>query len=162
MAAVYFLPIKLKMIAVIQRVSEASVTIDNSVHGRIGVGFLVLLGVTHTDTAEDVEWLGKKITGLRIFGDEEGKMNLDIKSVEGGILLISQFTLHAATKKGNRPSFIEAAKPDVAIPRYEQMIRLLSNELGQQIQTGIFGADMKVALVNDGPVTIVIDSKNRI
>jgi D-tyrosyl-tRNA(Tyr) deacylase len=162
MAAVYFLPIKLKMIAVIQRVSEASVTIDNSVHGRIGVGFLVLLGVTHTDTAEDVEWLGKKITGLRIFGDEEGKMNLDIKSVEGGILLISQFTLHAATKKGNRPSFIEAAKPDVAIPLYEQMIRLLSNELGQQIQTGIFGADMKVALVNDGPVTIVIDSKNRI
>lgn len=150
------------MIAVIQRVSEASVTIDNSVHGRIGAGFMVLLGVTHTDTTEDVEWLGKKIIGLRVFGDEEGKMNLDIRSVEGNILLISQFTLHAATKKGNRPSFIEAAKPDVAIPLYEQMIRFLSNELGQQIQTGVFGADMKVALVNDGPVTIVIDSKNRI
>lgn len=150
------------MIAVIQRVSEASVTIDRNLQGRIGVGFLVLLGVTHLDTTEDMEWLGKKITGLRIFGDEEGKMNLDIKSVAGDILLISQFTLHAATKKGNRPSFIEAAKPDVAIPLYEQMIRFLSNELGQQIQTGIFGADMKVALVNDGPVTIVIDSKNRV
>ncbi len=149
------------MIAVIQRVSEASVTIDNHVKGSIGAGFMILLGVTHTDTQEDVEWLSKKIVGMRIFSDEEGKMNLDLKAIEGDILLISQFTLHASTKKGNRPSFIEAAKPDIAIPLYESMIAQLEKELGKSIQTGEFGADMKVALINDGPVTIVIDSKNK-
>jgi len=150
------------MIAVIQRVSEASVTIEGKIEGRIGTGFMVLLGITHHDTREDVEWLGKKIVGMRIFGDEEGKMNLDLKTVGGNILLISQFTLHANTKKGNRPSFIEAARPEAAIPLYEQMIEFLGNELGNPIQTGIFGADMKVSLLNDGPVTIVMDSKNRI
>ncbi|SEJ67813.1 D-tyrosyl-tRNA(Tyr) deacylase [Dyadobacter koreensis] len=150
------------MIAVIQRVSEASVTIEGKVEGKIDTGFLVLLGITHEDTREDLEWLGKKIIGIRIFGDDEGKMNLDLKAVNGNILLISQFTLHANTKKGNRPSFIEAARPEAAIPLYEQMIEFLGKELGNPIQTGIFGADMKVALLNDGPVTIVIDSKNRI
>ena len=150
------------MIAVIQRVSQASVTIDEKVHGQIETGFLVLLGVTHNDTLEDVNWLGKKIIGLRVFGDEEGKMNLDLKTVGGSILLISQFTLHASTKKGNRPSFIEAAKPDVAIPLYEKMIALLEKELDAPIQCGQFGADMKVSLLNDGPVTIILDSKNRI
>lgn len=149
------------MIAVIQRVSEASVTIDNHVKGSIGAGFMILLGITHTDTQEDIEWLSKKIVGMRIFSDEEGKMNLDLKAIEGDILLISQFTLHASTKKGNRPSFIEAAKPDIAIPLYESMIAQLEKELGKSIQTGEFGADMKVALINDGPVTIVIDSKNK-
>ncbi|MEI7583208.1 D-aminoacyl-tRNA deacylase [Runella sp.] len=149
------------MIAVIQRVSEASVTIEGQIKGKIGLGFLILLGITHTDTLEDLEWLARKIVGMRIFGDAEGKMNLDLKAVSGNILLISQFTLHANTKKGNRPSFIEAARPEVAIPLYEKMIQQLSQELGQPIQTGEFGADMKVALLNDGPVTIVIDSKNR-
>lgn len=149
------------MIAVIQRVSEASVTIEGQIKGKIDTGFLILLGITHIDTQEDLEWLARKIVGMRIFGDAEGKMNLDLKSVNGNILLISQFTLHANTKKGNRPSFIEAARPEVAIPLYEKMIQQLSQELGQPIQTGEFGADMKVALLNDGPVTIVIDSKNR-
>lgn len=150
------------MIAVIQRVSQASVTIDSIVKGQIGTGFLILLGITHTDTQEDIEWLSKKIVGLRVFGDEEGKMNLDISAVNGNILLISQFTLHASTKKGNRPSFIEAARPEVAIPLYEKMIAQLTQDLGKVIETGEFGADMKVALLNDGPVTIIIDSKNRI
>jgi len=150
------------MIAVIQRVSEASVTIEQNIYGKIENGFMVLLGVTHQDTSEDVEWLGRKIVGLRVFGDQDDKMNLDLKAVNGNILLISQFTLHASTKKGNRPSFIEAARHDIAIPLYEKMVGFLSNELGKPIQTGLFGADMKVALVNDGPVTIVIDSKNRI
>ena len=150
------------MIAVIQRVSQASVVIDNHINGQIDTGFLVLLGITHTDTDEDVDWLSRKITGMRIFSDEAGKMNLDLAAVAGNILLISQFTLHASTKKGNRPSFIEAARPDVAIPLYEAMITQLSTQLGKPIQTGEFGADMKVSLLNDGPVTIVIDSKNRI
>lgn len=150
------------MIAVIQRVSEASVKINQQVHGKIETGILVLLGITHNDNQDDVEWLGRKITGLRIFGDPEGKMNLDLQAVNGDILLISQFTLHASTKKGNRPSFIEAARPDVAIPLYESMISFLTNELDRPIQCGQFGADMKVSLVNDGPVTIHIDSKNRI
>lgn len=150
------------MIAVIQRVTQASVTIDNEIKGQIGLGFMVLLGITHTDTQEDIEWLSKKIVGLRVFGDEEGKMNLDLKSVDGNILLISQFTLHASTKKGNRPSFIEAARPEIAIPLYEKMIAQLEFDLGKTIQTGTFGADMKVSLLNDGPVTIIIDSKNRI
>lgn len=150
------------MIAVIQRVSDASVAIEDQIKGQIDSGFLVLLGITHTDTQEDVEWLARKIVGMRVFGDKEGKMNLDLKTIDGNILLISQFTLHASTKKGNRPSFIEAARPDIAIPLYEQMIQQLTQELGQPIQTGEFGADMKVTLLNDGPVTIVIDSKNRI
>lgn len=150
------------MIAVIQRVSEASVKIDGQIKGQIGLGFMILLGITHTDTQEDIEWLSKKIVGMRIFSDEEGKMNLDLNSVDGNILLISQFTLHASTKKGNRPSFIEAARPEVAIPLYEKMIAQLETDLGKKIETGEFGADMKVSLINDGPVTIVIDSKNRV
>ena len=150
------------MIAVIQRASQASVTIDNQIHGQIGTGFLVLLGITHTDTRDDVEWLSKKIVGMRIFNDADQKMNLDLAAIGGNILLISQFTLHASTKKGNRPGFTEAARPDVAIPLYEQMIAQLTADLGKPIQTGVFGADMKVALLNDGPVTIIIDSKNRV
>jgi D-aminoacyl-tRNA deacylase len=150
------------MIAILQRVSEASVKIEGQIKGVIGVGFMVLLGITHTDTHEDVEWLAKKIVGMRIFSDEEGKINLDLEAVNGNILLISQFTLHASTKKGNRPSFIEAARPEIAIPLYEKMIVQLENLLGKTIQTGEFGADMKVSLVNDGPVTIMIDSKNKI
>jgi D-tyrosyl-tRNA(Tyr) deacylase len=150
------------MIAVIQRVLQASVTIEGTVKASIQVGFVVLLGITHTDTAEDIEWLSKKIVNMRIFGDAQGKMNLALPEVNGEILLISQFTLHASTKKGNRPSFIEAARPEVAIPLYKQMIEALEKELGKQIYTGEFGADMKVSLINDGPVTIFIDSKNRI
>ncbi|MDR6560145.1 MULTISPECIES: D-aminoacyl-tRNA deacylase [Arcicella] len=150
------------MIAVIQRVAEASVKIEGNIKGSIQTGFLILLGITHADTLEDVEWLSKKIVGMRIFSDEEGKMNLDLNTINGDILLISQFTLHASTKKGNRPSFIEAARPEVAIPLYEQMIQQLSKDLGKNIQTGEFGADMKVSLINDGPVTIVIDSKHKI
>ena len=149
------------MIAVIQRVTEASVTIENEIRGQIGTGFLVLLGITHTDTEEDVQWLARKIVGMRVFNDAEGKMNLDLAAVGGSILLISQFTLHASTKKGNRPSFTEAARPDVAIPLYERMRAELSQLLGQPIATGEFGADMKVRLLNDGPVTIVVDSKNK-
>lgn len=149
------------MIAVIQRVSEASVRIENTIKGSIESGFLVLLGITHEDTLEDVEWLSKKIVGTRVFGDSEGKMNLDLRAINGNILLISQFTLHASTKKGNRPSFIEAARPEIAIPLYEKMIVALATELGTKIETGEFGADMKVSLINDGPVTIIIDSKNR-
>jgi D-tyrosyl-tRNA(Tyr) deacylase len=150
------------MIAVIQRVTQASVTIENEIKGQIDLGFMILLGITHSDNQEDIEWLSKKIVGLRVFGDEEGKMNLDLKSVDGNILLISQFTLHASTKKGNRPSFIEAARPEIAIPLYEKMIAQLEFDLGKPIETGTFGADMKVSLLNDGPVTIIIDSKNRI
>ncbi len=150
------------MIALIQRVSEASVTIDQQMTARIRQGLLVLLGITHQDTQEDVEWLSKKIVGMRIFSDEEGKMNLDLRAMQGDILLISQFTLHASTKKGNRPSFIEAARPDVAIPLYESMIKQLTQDAGKPIYTGVFGADMKVSLLNDGPVTIILDSKNKI
>jgi D-aminoacyl-tRNA deacylase len=155
------------MIAIIQRVSEATVKIEGIIKGEIQMGFLVLLGITHTDTQEDVEWLSKKIVGMRIFSDEDEKrnaarMNLDINSINGNILLISQFTLHASTKKGNRPSFIEAARPEIAIPLYEKMILQLEKDLGKPIQTGVFGADMKVSLVNDGPVTIILDSKNKI
>jgi D-tyrosyl-tRNA(Tyr) deacylase len=150
------------MIAVIQRVSEASVKIDGDIKGVIQKGFLVLLGVAHTDTQEDVEWISKKIVGMRVFSDEEGKMNLDLSAINGNILLISQFTLHASTKKGNRPSFIEAAPPEIAIPLYEKTISQIEKALGKPIQTGKFGADMKVSLVNDGPVTIILDSKNKI
>lgn len=153
---------KTNMIAVIQRVTEASVRIDGEIKGAISQGFLILLGITHLDTQEDIEWLSRKIIGLRVFSDSEGKMNLDLLATEGSILLISQFTLHASTKKGNRPSFLEAAKPEVAIPLYQSMITQLESDLGKTIQTGEFGADMKVSLLNDGPVTIIIDSKNRI
>ncbi len=149
------------MIAVIQRVSEASVTIEGQLKGQIAQGFMILLGITHDDTDEDITWLSKKIIGMRIFSDADGKMNQDLSMVEGNILLISQFTLHASTKKGNRPSFMDAARPEVAIPLYQKMIKQLGFDLGKSIQTGEFGADMKVALVNDGPVTIVIDTKNR-
>jgi D-aminoacyl-tRNA deacylase len=145
----------------IQRVSEASVTIHQEIHGKITKGFCILLGIEEADTNEDIEWLCAKIIGLRIFSDAEGKMNSSIKEVNGEILLISQFTLHAATKKGNRPSFIKAAKPEIAIPLYETFKQQLALQLGKAIATGQFGADMQVALVNDGPVSIWIDSKNR-
>jgi D-tyrosyl-tRNA(Tyr) deacylase len=150
------------MIAVIQRVTEASVTIEGNVKGKIGTGYLVLLGIRHDDTGEDLEWLAKKIVNLRVFGDAEGKMNLSLQDVNGDILLISQFTLHASTKKGNRPSFIDAARPEIAISLYEKMISTLEKEMNRPIQTGEFGADMKVGLLNNGPVTIIIDSKNKI
>lgn len=146
---------------VIQRVSEAAVTIENIVKSSIGKGYLVLLGIEEIDNTEDIEWLCKKIIGLRIFADAEGKMNLDIKEVGGEILVISQFTLHAQTKKGNRPSYIKAARPEQAIPLYNQFIEQLQLDLGKSIGTGEFGADMKVSLINDGPVTIIIDSKNK-
>jgi D-aminoacyl-tRNA deacylase len=146
------------MIAVIQRVTQASVSIDGQVHGQIGRGLLVLLGIAQDDTAEDVAYLSRKIAAMRIFSDPNGKMNLDLAAVSGNVLLVSQFTLLADTRKGNRPSFTEAARPDIAVPLYELMIESLSAALGQPIQTGRFGADMQVELVNDGPVTIVIQS----
>ena len=146
---------------IIQRVTEASVTVDGNVTGTIGTGLLVLMGIEDMDTDEDISWLSNKITNLRIFNDEAGVMNLGIKEVNGDILLVSQFTLHASTKKGNRPSYIKASKPAFAVPMYEKMIQQLETEMGKKVQTGIFGADMKVSLLNDGPVTIIIDSKNR-
>lgn len=149
------------MRAVIQRATKASVTIEGKLNGQIGNGLLVLLGIEDADTDEDIEWLSSKIVNLRIFNDEKGAMNISVKEINGNILLISQFTLHASTKKGNRPSYIKASKPGIAIPMYEKMIEQLSIDLGKEIQTGIFGADMKVELLNDGPVTIVIDTKNR-
>ena len=149
------------MRAVIQRVSSASVTIGGNVKDSIGIGFMVLLGIETDDTAEDAEWLCSKIAGLRVFGDEDGLMNKDILQVAGDVLLISQFTLHAQYKKGNRPSFIKAARPEQAIPLYELCIKELGQRLDKTIATGTFGADMKVALVNDGPVTIIMDTKNR-
>jgi D-tyrosyl-tRNA(Tyr) deacylase len=149
------------MRAVIQRVAEASVTVDEKITGVIKSGLLVLVGIEDADTDEDIEWLSGKIVNLRIFNDEEGVMNKSVKDVNGDVLLVSQFTLHASTKKGNRPSYIKASKPDIAIPMYEKMIVSLKNELGKEIQTGIFGADMKVRLLNDGPVTIVMDTKNK-
>ena len=149
------------MRAVIQRVTRASVTIEGKVYASIEDGFLVLLGIEDADTTEDIEWLSGKIVNLRIFNDHDGVMNISIREMGGDILLISQFTLHASTKKGNRPSYMKASKPDVAVPLYEKMIQQLSTDLGKEIKTGIFGADMKVELVNDGPVTIVIDTKNK-
>ena len=149
------------MRAIIQRVSKASVLIDGVIHGAIQAGMLVLLGIHHEDTAADIEWLSKKIAQLRIFGDEAGQMNLSLKDINGNILLISQFTLFAQTKKGNRPSFIQAAPPAVAVPLYEMMVAALEKETGIIPQTGRFGADMKVNLINDGPVTICIDSKSK-
>lgn len=149
------------MRAVIQRVSTASVTVDNKVTGAIQKGLLVLVGIEDADNQEDIQWLSSKIVNLRIFNDENEVMNVSVKDDGGDILLISQFTLHAATKKGNRPSYIKASKPDIAIPLYEQLIVQLQQDLGKPIYTGIFGADMKVSLLNDGPVTIVIDTKNK-
>lgn len=149
------------MRTVIQRVSEASVTIENQIHGTIAHGLLILIGITADDTEEDVLWLAAKIANLRIFSDSEGLMNLSIKETGGDVLLISQFTLHAKTKKGNRPSFIEAARPEVAVPLYEKFRIALEKELGKPLQTGKFGADMKVRLLNDGPVTLIIDTKNK-
>lgn len=149
------------MRVVIQRVASSSVKINGEVKGKTGTGLLVLAGFEEADASEDIEWISARICNLRIFSDAEEKMNLSIRDVNGDLLLVSQFTLHALTKKGNRPSYIKAARPDTAIPLYEKFILQLEKDLGKKIQTGEFGADMKVELVNDGPVTIIIDSKNR-
>ena len=149
------------MKAVIQRVSESSVTINNSVVAQIQHGLLVLIGIEDADNQEDVNWLTSKIANLRIFGDENEVMNLSLKDINGEMIVVSQFTLHAATKKGNRPSYIKASKPEIAIPLYESFVLQMEIELGKKIQTGQFGADMKVSLINDGPVTIIIDTKNK-
>ena len=149
------------MRVVIQRVSHASVSVEGNVTGAIATGLLLLLGIEDGDGEEDMEWLSNKIVNLRIFNDDGGVMNRSVLEVQGGILLVSQFTLHASTKKGNRPSYIRASKPETAIPIYEQMIRQLEKDLGKDIATGVFGADMKVELLNDGPVTIWMDSKAR-
>lgn len=149
------------MKVVIQRVSKASVTIDGKVKSAIGQGLLILLGVEDVDTEEDINWLCGKISKLRIFNDEKGVMNLSVKDVDGELLVVSQFTLHASTKKGNRPSYIQASKPDIAIPMYERFVKVLEVLAERAVQTGEFGADMKVELLNDGPVTIIIDSQNK-
>lgn len=149
------------MRAVIQRVSEASAKINGEIKSSIGLGFMILLGIEAEDKEEDADWLCKKIAGLRVFSDDEGLMNNDLAQVNGEALVISQFTLHASYKKGNRPSFIKAAKPDQAIPLYEYFVAQLSTVTGKEVKTGEFGADMKVALVNDGPVTIIMDTKNK-
>lgn len=149
------------MKAVIQRVSRASVTVEGNITGKIEAGLLVLLGIEDADDQDDIQWLSGKIVNLRIFNDDAGVMNRSVIDISGEILLVSQFTLHASTKKGNRPSYIKASKPDVAIPLYEAMKKQLTSDLGKPIHTGIFGADMKVDLLNDGPVTIIIDTKNK-
>ncbi|MEO0552250.1 MAG: D-aminoacyl-tRNA deacylase [Bacteroidota bacterium] len=149
------------MIVVVQRVSEASAKIEGHIKGTIGPGVVVLLGIEEGDAMEDITWLSNKIVNLRIFNDPDGVMNKSILQTGGGVLLISQFTLHASTKKGNRPSYIKAAKPNIAIPLYEQFISQLAKDLGKPISTGEFGADMKVSLVNDGPITIIIDTKDK-
>jgi D-aminoacyl-tRNA deacylase len=149
------------MRAVIQRVLSASVSIDRNINSKIEKGLLILLGIEESDTEEDVLWLSGKIVRLRIFNDAEGVMNLTITDIKGEILVVSQFTLHASTKKGNRPSYIKAARPEIAIPLYEKFIEHLSIELGKPLLTGVFGADMQVSLINDGPVTIIIDTKNK-
>ena len=149
------------MKVVLQRVASASVTVEDKIVGEIQKGIVVLVGIEDADTQEDIDWLVTKITQLRIFGDENGVMNLSVEEVNGEVLVVSQFTLHAATKKGNRPSYIKAARPEIAIPIYEKFVNTLENKLGKKVPTGIFGADMKVALLNDGPVTIIIDSKNK-
>ena len=146
---------------VLQRVTEASVKIENEVKGQIDHGFLILVGIENEDEKSDADWLIQKINGLRVFADQEGKMNLSIQDVNGSILLISQFTLFASTKKGNRPSYIQAARPEIAIPLYTYFIEQLKIQTQLKVETGVFGADMKVSLINDGPVTISIDSKNR-
>ena len=149
------------MKAIIQRVSSASVTVDGEIISSIDNGLLILVGMENADTDEDLSWLSSKIINLRIFDDEQKVPNLSVKDINGDILLVSQFTLHASTKKGNRPSYIKAAKPDIAIPLYEALIKQLETKLGRKISTGKFGGDMKVALVNDGPLTISIDTKNK-
>lgn len=149
------------MKVVLQRVSDASVTVGGHVHSSIGYGLLVLLGITHDDVQEDIAWLVKKIVGLRIFNDADGVMNLDIRQVDGDVLVVSQFTLMASTKKGNRPSYIKAAVENIALPLYKQFLEQLRIALGKEIPAGVFGADMKVKLTNDGPVTIIMDSKNK-
>lgn len=149
------------MIAVIQRVKEASVTINQTVKSKIDKGLLILVGIEEADNQEDIDWLTTKIVNLRIFDDADGTMNVSVKDDGGDIIVVSQFTLHASTKKGNRPSYIKAAKPDIAIPLYEKFIKSMELNLAKSIQTGEFGADMKVALINDGPVTILIDTKNK-
>lgn len=150
------------MIAVIQRVSSAAVEIEKQIVARIDKGLLVLVGIEEADTDEDIEWLSAKIVNLRIFNDSQGVMNVDVKTDGGDIIVVSQFTLQASTKKGNRPSYIKAAKPDVAIPLYEKFKISVAGQLGKPVQAGIFGADMKVSLLNDGPVTIIIDTKNKV
>lgn len=149
------------MKAVIQRVSQSSVTIDGEFVASIQKGLLILVGIEEVDTKEDIEWLSSKIVNLRIFGDENDVMNLSVKDIDGDIIVVSQFTLHASTKKGNRPSYIKAAKPEFAIPLYNQFIQQVEKDLAKKVQTGQFGADMKVSLLNDGPVTILIDTKNK-
>ncbi|MFI5160285.1 MAG: D-aminoacyl-tRNA deacylase [Sphingobacteriales bacterium] len=149
------------MRAVLQRVTQASCTVDGQITGQIGIGFLVLLGIEDADTTDDRQWLAQKIASMRVFGDENGLMNKSLADVNGDILLISQFTLFAQTKKGNRPGFTRAARPDKAIPMYEQMIKTLEELTGKKVATGIFGADMKISLLNDGPVTIIMDTKNK-
>ncbi len=149
------------MRVVIQRVTEAKVVIDGNVNGEIGQGFMILVGIEEADGAEDIAWLTKKIVNLRVFDDENGVMNRSIMDAGGDILLISQFTLHALTAKGNRPSYIKAAKPEISIPLYEAFIQSLEEAMGKKIATGVFGADMKVSLTNDGPVTILMDSKRK-
>ncbi|MCF6141659.1 D-aminoacyl-tRNA deacylase [Flavobacterium sp. K77] len=149
------------MKVVIQRVSQASVTIDNQIVANIQRGLLVLVGIEDADTQEDSSWLSSKIVNLRIFGDENDVMNLSVKDIDGNIIVVSQFTLHALTKKGNRPSYIKASKPEIAVPLYEQFVSQIEQDLSKKVQTGVFGADMKVQLLNDGPVTIVMDSKNK-
>ncbi len=149
------------MRAILQRVSQASVRVGGELVSEIGTGLLILLGIEEADTQEDIEWLGRKIANLRIFNDSDGMMNKSIREVEGDALVVSQFTLHAAIKKGNRPSYIKAAKPTTAIPLYEAFVKQLEINLGRSVGTGIFGADMQVSLLNDGPVTIIIDTKNK-
>ncbi len=149
------------MRAVIQRVSTANVKSDGILSGSIERGLVILIGIEHDDSREDVEWLADKIRQMRIFSDKEGKMNLSLAEIDGNVLVVSQFTLHASTKKGNRPSFIKAARPEHAIPLYEYFKNYFSTQAGKEIASGIFGADMKVSLVNDGPVTIMMDSKNK-
>lgn len=149
------------MRAIIQRVSSASCSIEGKISGEIGLGFMILLGIEDSDTDEDLNWLAQKISNMRIFSDENGLMNKALAEVHGNILLVSQFTLFASTKKGNRPGFTRSAKPDFAIPLYEKMIRELGQLTGTKIQTGVFGADMQISLVNDGPVTIIMDTKSR-
>ena len=149
------------MRAIIQRVSQASVTIEGNKVAEIASGLVVLLGITDSDTSQDIQWLSNKLTNLRVFNDADGVMNTSLKDSNGSAIVVSQFTLYAQTKKGNRPSYIKAAKPEIAKPLYEQFVRQFENDLGQPVQTGEFGADMKVALLNDGPVTIIIDSKAR-
>ena len=149
------------MLLVLQRVKKAGVSINTTLHASIGEGFLIFVGIEGEDTFEDIEWLCAKVSNMRVFADVEGKLNLDIKQAKGEILIISQFTLHASTKKGNRPSFIKSARPEAAIPLYEKFIAETQKQMGKPCKTGVFGANMQIELINDGPVTIILDSKNK-